>query len=150
MVEIKPWLIRFRRPLLLFMILSGILSVVEYVVVNQLASPGRWLGSNFTGYGRDLFALAVLLVFIAYEKVNYPFKARLTEMGVKSLGIYLVNAPAMFIASAIMYHKIPWFLGQPLLYQGILFLVGLGVPLLLMSITFKWPVIRPGYRLLFG
>jgi hypothetical protein len=147
---IKPWLQRFRRPLLLSMLLFGVLSVVEYVVINQLASPDKWLGPNFNGFGRELFSLAVLLAFIAYDKVNYPFKATLTDLGVKSLGIYLVNAPAMFIASAIMYHRLPWILGQPLLYQGILFIVGLSVPLLLMSLTFRWPVIRPTYRFLFG
>jgi Acyltransferase family len=148
--KLKPWLVRFRRPLLVSMILFGALSVFEYAALNQLVSPDEWLGPNFNGFGRELFALAVLLVFIAYDKVRYPFQAGLNNLGIKSLGIYLVNTPAIFVASAIMYHKLPWMLGQPLLYQGTLFLVGLGVPLLLMSITFRWPVIRPSYRFLFG
>ena len=148
--ELKSWLMRFRRPLLAAMILTGVLSVVEYAVVNEVASPGVWLGPNFTGFGRDGFSLAVLLVFIAYDKTQYPFKAQLTDLGVKSLGIYLVNTPAIFVVSGLIYHRLPWILGQPLLYQGILFIVGLGVPVLLMSITFKLPVVRPGYRFLFG
>ncbi|MFZ0544607.1 MAG: acyltransferase [Candidatus Promineifilaceae bacterium] len=148
--EIKPWLIRYRRPLFVAMILFGIASVVEYAVVNQLATPGEWLGPNFTGFGRDFFSLAVLLVFIAYDKAKYPLKSQLTDLGIKSLGIYLVNTPAIFVISALIYHKLPWIMGQPILYQGLLFIFGLGVPLLLMSIIIKLPIIRPSYRFLFG
>jgi surface polysaccharide O-acyltransferase-like enzyme len=115
-----------------------------------MVSPDRWLGSNFNGYGRELFSIAVLLTFITYEKFKYPFKAGLTELGIKSLGIYLVNAPAMHIISTLIYHFLPALLGQALLYQAILFLVGLTVPLLLMSLTFKLPIIKPGYRFIFG
>lgn len=148
--ELKSLLGRFRRPLVVLMVLSGVLSVIEYAVFNQVASPGVWLGPNFTGFARDLFALSVLLVFIAHDKTQYPFKAQLTDLGVKSLGIYLVNTPAIFVVSAVFYHWLPWVMGQPLLYQGSLFIAGLAAPMLLMSFTFKLPVIRLGYRFLFG
>lgn len=148
--EVKPWLARFKGMFLGSMFLFGALSVLEYVAVNNLVSPNEWLGTNFNGFGRELFAVSVLLTFIAYEKVHYPFKAGLSDLGVKSLGIYLVNAPAMYITSTLIYHFSPWLLGQSFLYQSILFLVGLAVPLLLMSITFKLPAVRPGFRYLFG
>jgi surface polysaccharide O-acyltransferase-like enzyme len=148
--ELKPWLQRFKRPLLGAMILSGVLSVVEYDLVNRAVSPGVWLGPEFTGFAREFFSLFVLLTFAAFDKTRLPYNNRLNELGVKSLGIYLVNAPAIYVASSLMYHLTPWILGQPILYQGLLFLVGLGVPLLLMAVTFKWPVTRLGYRYLFG
>jgi hypothetical protein len=90
------------------------------------------------------------LSFAAFDKTKLPFTPQLTELGIKSLGIYLANSPAIFIVSAIIYHKIPWLLGQPFLYQGLLFLFGLGVPLLLMSISIRLSVTRPGYRYVFG
>jgi hypothetical protein len=150
LTHLKPWLRRYRAPLLVSMILFAALSVTEYVVINNYVSPNEWLGPNFNGFGRDLFSLAVLLTFIAYSKTNYPAQATLSDLGVKSLGIYLVNTPAMYLASALIYHQLPWVLGQPLLYQGTLFVVGFATPLLLMSITVKTPVFRPGYRRIFG
>lgn len=150
LAKIKPWLQRFRRPLLVSMIVFGIVSIAEYVVLNQLVSPGEWLGPNFTGFGREVFSLVTLFVFIAYDKVNYPLKAGFTDFGIKSLGIYLVNTPAIFVTSAIIYHKLPWIMGQMFLYVGILFVVGLAAPLLLMWLVSKWSVVRPTYRFLFG
>lgn len=148
---LKPWLFRWRWLLLAATLLCALLSVVEYALVNQYVSPGTWLGPNFHGVMKELYSLGFLLTFAAFaEKTRLPYSSQLTELGVKSLGIYLANTPAIFVVSAIIYHKIPWILGQPLLYQAILFVFGLGVPLLLMSVSLRWPVTRPGYRYVFG
>ncbi|MCI0399372.1 MAG: acyltransferase [Chloroflexi bacterium] len=95
LAQFKPWLLRFRWLLLAAMILFGLLSVVEYALVNRLATPGVWLGPNFTGLAREFFSLAVLLTFIAFDKARLPYSSQLTELGIKSLGIYLANSPAM-------------------------------------------------------
>jgi hypothetical protein len=148
---LKPWLFRLRWPLLATTLLFALLSVVEYELVNRRVSPGVWLGPNFHGLFKEFYSLGVLFTFAAFaDKARLPYSGQLTELGVKSLGIYLANSPVIYIVSSLIYNLLPWLLGQPFLYQSVLFIFGLGVPLLLMSISIRLPITRPGYRYVFG
>jgi probable poly-beta-1,6-N-acetyl-D-glucosamine export protein len=148
---LKPWLSHLRWPLLAVTLFFALLSVIEYELVNRRVSPGVWLGPNFNGLMKEFYSLGVLVTFAAFaDKGKLPLGSQLTELGVKSLGIYLANSPVIYVVSSLIYNKIPWLLGQPFLYQGLLFIFGLGVPLLLMSISIRWPVTRSGYRYVFG
>jgi len=55
----------------------------------------------------------------------------------------------MEFVSRTIYHVAPWILGVQLLFQPIIIVAGLGVPLLLMLTVNKSPA-RRYYRYLFG
>ena len=142
------WLGRAKWFLLAATLLLVPLSLLEYqVIANQTGK--EWLGPAFATYARTFFSVTMVLTFLAFDKVKIPFSPQLTRLGERSLGIYLVNTPAIYVAARLMYQFTPWILGSQLLYQGILILVGLGIPLVLMNLVARPPAIKV-YRYVFG
>lgn len=124
------------------------LSIVEYETLTQLSSR-EFVVSEFSGMSRTLYAISFVLTYLAFDKVRYPFKSQLTDLGAQSLGIYFVNTPAIYVAAVLMYRLTPWILGYQLLYLPILFVFGLGAPLLLMKLAVQTPA-RRVYSYVFG
>jgi hypothetical protein len=129
-------------------ILFPILSVLEYQALARAAGQA-WLGPTFGGLFRTLYGFAFILSFLAFEKVSIPFAKTLTQVGTKSLGIYMGNIPAIYVVAVLMYHLVPWLLGIQLIYQIVLIVAGIGGPLLLMEILRRSRA-RPYYRYIFG
>jgi hypothetical protein len=142
------WFERRRYILLGALILFAIGSFVEYEIVDN-AIGERWLGPNFIGIFRTLYATTFALVFLAFDKVKLPFEKELNKLGTMSLGVYLVNTPAIYIASSLMYHLIPWILGIQSLYIPILIIAGITLPVVLMNLLSKSPV-KSYYQYVFG
>jgi hypothetical protein len=80
-------------------------------------------------------------VLLAFDKVKLPLEKQLSDIGVVSLGIYLVNTPAIYVTSTLIYKFAPWLLGQQILYQPIVTAAGLFVPLLLLRL-FRQPLLK--------
>lgn len=148
LIQFKPRLIQYRWHLLIASIVMSILVIVEYAVVDQLTGPA-WLGPGFSGFSKLPYSLSLILAFLAFDKSRMPLANEVSEIGTKSLGIYLGNIPSVYVAAVFMYRLTPWILGYQLVYLGILILVGLGVPLMLMEIVRRSPI-RRRYRVLFG
>jgi surface polysaccharide O-acyltransferase-like enzyme len=146
--KIRPVLVPVRRYLLVAVFILPLLSVLEYQALARLAGQ-EWLGPTFGGYGRTLYGLAIILAFLAHDRVSIPFASAFAALGTKSLGIYMGNIPAIYVVAVMMYYLVPWALGNQLLYQGVLIAVGLGGPLLLMEIVRRSKA-RPLYRFVFG
>lgn len=142
------WLTRYRYALLAALILFAVSSFVEYLWVDQ-ANGAQWLGPSFIGVFRTLYAVTFSLVLLGFEKTKLPLEKQLSDIGVVSLGIYLVNTPAIYVTSTLIYKFAPWLLGQQILYQPIVTAAGLFVPLLLMRL-FRQPPLKRYSPLIFG
>lgn len=143
----KP-LARVKWPLLAAMIVLPILALLEYQAIARFAGQA-WLGPTFGGIARTLYALAVILCFLAFERISVPFSAALSQLGTKSLGIYMGNIPAIYVVAVLLHDYFPWSLDYQFLYQPLLIVAGLGGPLLLMEIV-RRTQLRPLYRYAFG
>ena len=142
------WLTRYKYFLLAALLLFAVLSFVEYLWVDQLIGD-RWLGPSFIGVFRTLYAVTFSLVLMAFGKAKLPLEKQLGKLGTMSLGIYLVNTPAIYITSTLLYKYFPSVLGQQLFYQPILTAVGLFVPILLIRLS-NWPPMKRYSPLVFG
>lgn len=138
----------YSRHIVVALIVSAILSVVEYDIVDRLSGPD-WLGTDFNGLWRNLFALMALLYGITASQIKLPWSAQITEIGNKSLAIYLLNSLVLYVVSSIIYHRFPAILGIQLIYQPLLIISGTIGPLLIMAAVKKSPL-KPYYGLLFG
>jgi peptidoglycan/LPS O-acetylase OafA/YrhL len=67
----------------------------------------------------------------------------------RSFGIYIVHSPVMEVVARGLYHLAPFVLGYQFIFQPLLLLFGLGVPLMLMLLVERSPL-RGYYRYLFG
>jgi hypothetical protein len=141
-------IVRFRWILLGAAVAFLVLTIVEYELVAWIAGKD-WLGYAFSGISRNLYAIFAVLAFLAFDKVRLPYSEKLSEWGTKSLGIYLLNMPAMHLIALTFYWVVPWILGIQLLIQPLLFLAGLSIPLIVMSLVNR-PRTRFAYRYLFG
>ena len=143
-----PLLARFRSSLPILMIVSGLLTIVEYHLIDH-GNGDVWLGPVFAGIARFPYAITVIFSVLAFKDVSIPFSRQLSNLSTKSLGIYMANLPFIYVVASLMYHLTPWLLGVYPLYLIILFIVGTAGPLVLMQSVRLSPV-RMGYRYLFG
>jgi surface polysaccharide O-acyltransferase-like enzyme len=96
-----------------------------------------------------LYSGALILSFLAYADVRLPFSSSLLALGSRSYGIYLAHGLVMEFLARGLYHFAPWILGQQVLFQPILIVVGLLVPITLMSVVSRSPS-RGLYGYVFG
>jgi len=97
----------------------------------------------------SLYALSFIFTALGFSKVPLPFKSQLERIGGKSFGIYLTHAPVQRYISRIIYHIIPLLLAHQFLFVPIIFIVGLGAPILLMEAVRRSPFSRY-YQYMFG
>jgi peptidoglycan/LPS O-acetylase OafA/YrhL len=93
--------------------------------------------------------VAFILCYRTFSGVSIPFSRALYHLGTRSYGIYLIHYLLMTLVAKVIYRFVPWLLGQQLLYQPILLVVGFGGVLLLMATVSRSPM-RRYYRFLFG
>ena len=139
---------KIKDRLLLITVLFGLLAIGEYLVADYL-NGDVWIGPSFSGITRNIYILGFILLILATKESSIPFEDFLSNLGAKSLGIYMANIPAIYLTAVLMYRLTPWALGMQFIYQAILILVGLGGPLLLMWLVRETPI-RTSYRYLFG
>jgi peptidoglycan/LPS O-acetylase OafA/YrhL len=141
-------LARMKWQLLAATIISAILMVAEYQIGDYLNGL-TWVGPSFSGLTKNFYIFFFILLILAINESSFPRSKDISNLGAKSLGIYMGNIPAIYVTAVLMYHFTPWALGSQLLYQTILAIAGLGGPLLLMWLVRQTPL-RAGYRYLFG
>jgi peptidoglycan/LPS O-acetylase OafA/YrhL len=146
--QVYSWLYKHKRKLFVIMITLIVITIPEYELLSQLAGKD-WLGAGFSTISRTFLALTLALCLLAFDNLQIPFSGWISSLGSRSLGIYLANTPAIFLAGALMYYLTPGVLGMQLLYQLVLIAFGLGIPLLLMSFIKRSPA-RIIYPYLFG
>lgn len=142
------WLPRLKWPLLATVVLVGTLTMVEYLTLTRLTGQ-QWLGPYFGGFTRQVYAMLFILCFLAFGVDATPLSKELTDLGGKSLGVYLVHNRLMFIAAVLMYELTPRVLQYQFFYQLVLIIVALVGSVLLMELVKRSPA-KPLYRYLFG
>ncbi len=112
------------------------------------SSGQQWLSQMVT-LGDSLYSAALIAVILAFEQALASFANRLGQLGTKSFGVYLVHSLVLTVVAKLVYHLAPALLGQQLLFQPLLIVVGLAVPLILMDLVARSPA-RRLYPYLFG
>jgi probable poly-beta-1,6-N-acetyl-D-glucosamine export protein len=147
LTQFKEWLARYKWVLLPASILMLPLGMLEWELLLHLSGQ-EWL-APVRVFSDELFSGTLILCFLAFSNFTLPFSGRLSELGTKSYGIYLVHSLVLVWTAKIIYRFEPWILSNQLLYQPILFALGLGIPLLLMELVRRSPV-RKYYQYIFG
>lgn len=129
----KAWLARYRQVILAVLFITIPLGIIEWEFLFQ-RSGQRWVDPRETLIDA-LYAVAVLLCLIAFDKLPLPMNRTLSDLGSKSFGIYIVHAPVMEGVSRVIYHLFPALLSNTPLLVIILIVSGLGIPLAAMSLV---------------
>lgn len=143
----KPILVKARWFLLAGLVSLFIIGLVEWEVLFQYSGEA-WINPRETVID-NLYALVFILVFVAFEKVKLPSALQISNVGIKSYGVYLVHSLVLLITSKVIYNLAPTLLAFPFIYLLILVVTGLGVPLVLMGLVNKLPL-RRYYEYIFG
>jgi peptidoglycan/LPS O-acetylase OafA/YrhL len=144
---LKPVLYRVRWWLLSGVILFFVLGMVEWELILQ-ASGKDWIGPRET-FVDQVYALFFIFTFLAFPDFTPPLPNQVESLGKRSYGIYLVHSPVLEYTARGVYHLAPVLLGYQIVLQPLLYLTGLGLPLLLMAIINR-SALRKNYHLLFG
>ncbi|NWG13813.1 MAG: acyltransferase [Acidobacteria bacterium] len=144
---LKGWLVRWAALLPALTLVSAVLAFLEWELLFGL-SGREWLPPAVTALD-SIYAGAMILTFIAFDDLRPPFTKQLGELGARSFGVYLMHAPVLEVASRAAYHGAPWILGHQFLFQPLLTLAGVGVPLAAMIAIDRSPV-RRCYKYIFG
>ncbi|MCC6456198.1 MAG: acyltransferase [Caldilineaceae bacterium] len=147
LVPFKQWLAKIKWALLPLALMLVPLGMLEWEFL--LGQSGQeWL-TRTRIFSDELLSIVSILAFLAYADFALPFSNRLSELGKRSYGVYLVHTMVLLWASKLIYQLEPWILGYQVLYQPILIALGLGVPLLLMALVNRSPA-RRYYQYIFG
>jgi len=95
------------------------------------------------------YELAIIFGILAFDKAKFPFFDRLSWLGTKSYGIYLIHGLVIEYVAKMIYRFLPRLLAYQVILQPVLILLGLGIPLLLMMAFDKSPL-RRFYTYIFG
>ncbi len=145
--QLKPWLDRVKWALLILLFSTFLLGIFEWETLLQWSGQ-EWIATRETVVDH-LYALTVLLSFLAFDKVALPFFKVIENIGMKSFGVYLTHSPVMEYLARATYHLAPQMLAYQILFQPMLISLGLAIPLLLMAMVKRSPV-RGLYVYLFG
>jgi len=144
--ELKAFVIRFRWWLLGLAIIAGVAAVAEAEWVYKLTADEGWRSRTLT-LPTVIYSISFILAFLAFDRLRLP--GFLYQLGVDTLGIYLIHQVVLLIAPKIAYHVLPFILGIQAVYQPLLITLAVGTPMLMMIITRRLPV-KNHYRILFG
>ena len=143
----KGWILQMKWQLLAGTVVFYLLAYLEWEILFNLSGQS-WLPPARTLLD-DVYATIFVFTFIAFERAKIPYDRRLSALGTKSYGVYLVHSPVLEYTARALTFIVPWLLGWQILLQTLLIFVGLAVPIFLMDITNRTPA-RRYYQYLFG
>ena len=139
---------RFRWSLLCTLVVLAIITVYEAELLY------RWSGDLEWGYSGStlptvLYNSTFLMCFMAFGKIRVPSEKAVRYLSTRTYGIYLMFPMIQEMVARAVYHVAPWVLGYQILFQPLLVISTVGVPLLLMILVGRSPM-RGAYKYLFG
>jgi peptidoglycan/LPS O-acetylase OafA/YrhL len=146
--QLKQWMIRHKWYLLISLVLLGLLSIFQPQA--PLHESGVEWGRSLASISSQLYAVAFILCFVAFDGFAALNSSSIYQIGKHSFGIFLIHPLVIeFVARAI--RKVaPWILAyQLLLFQPLLFIAAMGIPLFFMT-TVARSSLRKHYRYFFG
>jgi peptidoglycan/LPS O-acetylase OafA/YrhL len=145
--DFRATMVRFRWFFLSGLMVVFFVGMIEWELL--LSASGRpWIGPRETLVD-NFYAAFFLLTFFSFENLKTPLPAQISSLGKRSYGIYLVHSPVLEYTARLIYHVAPFMLAYQILLQPVLYVVGFGVPLLLMALVNR-SVFRRYYSYLFG
>lgn len=141
------WLTRWARVLPWLMVALGVAALVEWEVLQQLTRR-EWLNPTTTLVD-GLYSGVSILAFLAVLHARVPARRQLDAVGERSFGLYLIHAPVLELIARSMHHVGPVVLAHQAMFQPLLVLGGVGVPIALMTLINRSRA-RPLYSYLFG
>lgn len=144
---VRTFLVRFRWYFVAAALLLFVICVFEWERL-LFFSGQQWITPKETWLD-TFFAAAFLLSFLSLEQKTNKVTRLIEDLGSRSFGIYLVHSLVLTLVSRGIYHIAPGILGMQFIFQPILLLSGIGLPLLLMEIVKRSPA-RRIYSYLFG
>ncbi|MFN7037613.1 MAG: hypothetical protein ACK4SN_14740, partial [Bellilinea sp.] len=110
-------------------------------------SGNNWINSQSSIITKWLYSLMIIAFAVFSEK--FSPSSRIELIGANSYGIYLSHVIIVEICARMIYHLLPYLLGQSLILLGILMIVGITTPMILMFLSRKIPV-KPIYAYIWG
>ena len=147
LTRLKGWLLRFKRGLLFAVVLLGALAILEPQA--PLHTSGEDWGRALDSISSNLYAVAFILCFLAFDKATIPGSRTVHQLGRSAFGIYLLHPKVLEFAARVIRQIAPWILAHQVIFSSLLVVMGIGVPFLFMTAVSKSPV-RRAYRYLFG
>jgi peptidoglycan/LPS O-acetylase OafA/YrhL len=145
--SLKRQLVRFRWGLLALVFILGVLSIVEAEsIYRTFKLDWRFMPVTIT---TALYSVAFTFCFLAFPKAALSSSRVLYKLDAKSYGIYLLHLQVMEFVARVIRLTFPHLLAHELVFSFIIFLFGLGVPLLFMTAVARSPT-RRYYRYLFA
>ena len=147
--QFAEWFTKHKWKWVVLTVVFGVLAVAEYQFADYLNGE-EWIGPAPEGLSRNFYILFFLLTFLTFDVVSNTFTKTISNIGSQSLGIYMANIPTIYVVSVLMVRIVPEVLGIQIIYQTVLILCGLLIPLFMMWFVRKIPTLRPSYRYIFG
>lgn len=145
--KLKEWLTKARWGLLTAAVILCVLTMVESEVVYRLTGLRR--GAGPTTIPASMYTTAFIFTFLAFQNVSIPFPKQLAFLGTSSYSIYLIHPIVLEFVARATQKFTPWVLAYQALFQPLLIIPAVGVPLLLMTAVSRSPL-RRFRRYLFG
>lgn len=145
--RVVEWLNRHRIKLILAAIVLLPLGIAEWEIILGQSSQ-VWLTPKETLFD-NVYSIVILLALLANLGSNLPQMQRISQLGTKSYGIYLVHSIALTLAARAIYHIAPGILAFQWLFVPLLVVAGLAIPLALMALVKRSPL-AVAYPFLFG
>lgn len=136
---------RYKLVIFIALPLAAILNIVESDVLLRV-SLNNW-GAYLGHLSYHIYATGVILFFLSLE--TFPNYKTLGYINGKSYGIFLTHVIVIGTVASLIYNFLPWLLAYAMLVSILLFILGIGLPLILMEIIARSPA-RRSYRYLFG
>ena len=145
--EFKGWLSRVRWGMLVTTTLLIPLGVLEWETLFRMSGLA-WLPARET-FLDLIYAFTAICCLLAFDNAHSWWFDKVSWIGTKSYGIFLIHGIAITYTAKIIYHIAPNLLAYQLFLQPILIIAGLSIPLLMMAIVDKSPL-RRFYTYLYG
>jgi peptidoglycan/LPS O-acetylase OafA/YrhL len=148
LTDIKKGLYKIRWFLLIATLVFAVLAVAEAEWVFQTFDSRGWRSTTLS-IPTLLYILSFIFCYLSFDHVEIPFSKFFYQLGVGTLGIYLVHKSVLLVLPKIIYHVAPFALGYQILLQPLLVSIAIGIPVVMMNLTKRSPI-RKHYRVLFG
>jgi fucose 4-O-acetylase-like acetyltransferase len=143
----KEFFYRHRWALLGVAILCIPIGMLEWEMLFRVSGES-WLSHRETLID-TLYSIGLITGILSLNWAQFPLQRGVEKLGQESFGIYLMHSLFIVYTAKMIYRFLPAILGNQLILQPILILVGLGFPVLLMYL-FDHSPFRKYYAYIFG
>jgi len=134
-----------------FLATTAVLAVIMVFERSALLKAVMIAGAErqFGVLSQHLYALVFILFFISLDNARLPFARALQWLGTRSYGIYLLHFTVIIFVATVTAKFAPALLAHQILFQPLLLLTAIGLPVLFMTGVANSPL-RGLYSYLFG